>query len=159
MITRKNDAFVAKIVNTRLTKTFMAISVPDEKLPSSATLPIIHILKSVHLTIRIWFSWTTFLDLKQKFTFLKQAVDSFVFFSVDTNSTVIFTSLTNRMFVKRFWRGLERFIYVCKRFWRASQILFSLKRVQWFKSSMFTFPITIFKHERECMRAVDSCGE
>ena len=35
----------------------------------------------------------------------------------------------------------------------------ALKRVQWFKSSMFTFPITIFKHERECMRAVDSFGE
>ena len=37
-ITRKNDAFVAKIVNTRLTKNFMAIFAPDERLPSSATL-------------------------------------------------------------------------------------------------------------------------
>ena len=37
-ITRKNDAFVAKIVNTRLTKIFMAIFSPDERLPSSATL-------------------------------------------------------------------------------------------------------------------------
>ena len=36
---RKNDAFVAKIVNTRLTKIFMAIFAPDERLPSSATLP------------------------------------------------------------------------------------------------------------------------
>ena len=35
---RKNDAFVAKIVNTRLTKIFMAILAPDERLPSSATL-------------------------------------------------------------------------------------------------------------------------
>ena len=35
---RKNDAFVAKIVNTRLTKIFMAIFAPDERLPSSATL-------------------------------------------------------------------------------------------------------------------------
>ena len=34
----KKDAFVAKIVNTRLTKIFMAIFVPDERLPSSATL-------------------------------------------------------------------------------------------------------------------------
>ena len=34
----KKDAFVAKIVNTRLTKTFMAIYAPDERLPSSATL-------------------------------------------------------------------------------------------------------------------------
>ena len=35
---RKNDAFVAKIVNTRLTKIFKAIFAPDERLPSSATL-------------------------------------------------------------------------------------------------------------------------
>ena len=35
---RKNDAFVAKIVNTRMTKIFMAIFAPDERLPSSATL-------------------------------------------------------------------------------------------------------------------------
>ena len=34
----KKDAFVAKIVNTRLTKIFMAIFAPDERLPSSATL-------------------------------------------------------------------------------------------------------------------------
>ena len=37
-ITRKNDAFVAKNVNTRLTKIFMAIFAPDDSLPSSATL-------------------------------------------------------------------------------------------------------------------------
>ena len=36
--TRKNDAFVAKIVNTRLTKIFIAIFAPDERLPRSATL-------------------------------------------------------------------------------------------------------------------------
>ena len=36
--TRKNDAFVAKIVNTHLTKNFMANFAPDERLPSSATL-------------------------------------------------------------------------------------------------------------------------
>ena len=35
---RKNGAFVAKIVNTHLTKIFMAIFAPDERLPSSATL-------------------------------------------------------------------------------------------------------------------------
>ena len=35
---RKNDAFVAKIVNTRLTKGFMAIFAPAENLPSPATL-------------------------------------------------------------------------------------------------------------------------
>merc|ERR1711973_516244 len=35
----QNDAFVAKIVNTRLTNIFMAIFAPDERLPSSATLP------------------------------------------------------------------------------------------------------------------------
>ena len=39
MITRKKDAFDAKIVNTRLTKTLIAIFAPDERLPSSATLP------------------------------------------------------------------------------------------------------------------------
>ena len=38
MITRKNNAFVAKIVNTRLTKVFMAIFAPNKRLPSSATL-------------------------------------------------------------------------------------------------------------------------
>ena len=37
-ITRKKDAFVAKIVNTRLTKGFMAIFAPAESLPSPATL-------------------------------------------------------------------------------------------------------------------------
>ena len=35
---RKNDAFVAKIVNTRLTKGFMAIFASAESLPSPATL-------------------------------------------------------------------------------------------------------------------------
>ena len=43
MITRKNDAFDAKIVNTRLTKIFIAIFAPDERLPSSATLIRNHI--------------------------------------------------------------------------------------------------------------------
>ena len=37
-ITRKNDAFDAKIVNTRWTKILVAIFAPDERLPSSATL-------------------------------------------------------------------------------------------------------------------------
>ena len=35
---RKNDAFVAKIVNMGLTKILMTILAPDERLPSSATL-------------------------------------------------------------------------------------------------------------------------
>ena len=38
MIMRKNDAFVAKIINMRLAKIFMAIFAHDERLPSSATL-------------------------------------------------------------------------------------------------------------------------
>ena len=38
VITRKNNAFVAKIVTTRLTKIFMAIFAPNERLPTSATL-------------------------------------------------------------------------------------------------------------------------
>ena len=37
-ITRKNIAFDAKIVNTRLTKISIAIFAPDETLPRSATL-------------------------------------------------------------------------------------------------------------------------
>ena len=37
-ITRKNNAFVAKIVITRLTKSFMAMFAPAESLPSPATL-------------------------------------------------------------------------------------------------------------------------
>ena len=41
MIMHKNDAFVAKIVNTRLTKIIMAIFAPDKRLPSSATLAFI----------------------------------------------------------------------------------------------------------------------
>ena len=46
MITRKYDAFDAKIVNTLLTKIFIAIFAPDERLPSSATL-----LSSTTITI------------------------------------------------------------------------------------------------------------
>ena len=38
MITRKNDAFDGKFVNTRLTKIFIVIFAPDERLPSSDTL-------------------------------------------------------------------------------------------------------------------------
>ena len=40
-ISHKNDAFFAKIVNTRLTKIFMALFATDERLPSSATLPAV----------------------------------------------------------------------------------------------------------------------
>ena len=36
-ITRKNNAFVAKIVNTRLTEVFMVFSALAEMLPTSAT--------------------------------------------------------------------------------------------------------------------------
>ena len=38
LILQMSDEFVAKIVNTRLTKIFMAIFASDERLPSSATL-------------------------------------------------------------------------------------------------------------------------
>ena len=38
VIKRKNDAFVAKIVNTCIKKIFMAIFALDERLPTSATL-------------------------------------------------------------------------------------------------------------------------
>ena len=43
MITRKNDAFDAQIVNMRLTKIFIAIFAPDEKLASSATLATLQV--------------------------------------------------------------------------------------------------------------------
>ena len=36
--TRKNNAFVAKVVNTRLTKVFMVIFALAKMLPTSATL-------------------------------------------------------------------------------------------------------------------------
>ena len=36
----QKDAFDAKIVNTRLTKIFIAIFAPDEMLPSSGTLEL-----------------------------------------------------------------------------------------------------------------------
>ena len=38
-MTRKNDSFVAKIVNTHLTKIFMTIFAPDERLPKCQVLP------------------------------------------------------------------------------------------------------------------------
>ena len=38
LITCKNNAFVAKIANMRMTKTCMAIFALDEMLPTSATL-------------------------------------------------------------------------------------------------------------------------
>ena len=44
VITRKNDAFVAKIANTRLTKTFAGIFANAERLPTSATLEEIDFL-------------------------------------------------------------------------------------------------------------------
>ena len=51
-IMRKIDAFVAKIVNTRLVKIFMAIFAPDERLPSSATLALVFPSKT--LAASLW---------------------------------------------------------------------------------------------------------
>ena len=53
---RKNDAFDAKIVNTRLTKIFIAIFAPHERLPSSATLLNITIMSFVGEK-EILFNW------------------------------------------------------------------------------------------------------
>ena len=50
---RKNNAFVAKIVNTHLTKGFMAIFAPAESLPSPATLTITIIVIITILAITI----------------------------------------------------------------------------------------------------------
>ena len=63
-ITRKNDAFVAKIVNTCLTKIFMAIFVPDERLPSSATLCSLDYSFTLvnHLPSKPILQWSEFLD-------------------------------------------------------------------------------------------------
>ena len=41
-IMRNNDTFVAYIVNTRMTKVFMAIFALTERLPTSATLITSH---------------------------------------------------------------------------------------------------------------------
>ena len=54
MITRKNDAFDAKIVSTRLTKILIAIFAPDERLPSSATLVTHSLLGLVCSTKATW---------------------------------------------------------------------------------------------------------
>ena len=51
---RKNDAFVAKIVTTRLTKGFMAIFAPAESLPSPATLGGLITLKTIFPTISMF---------------------------------------------------------------------------------------------------------
>ena len=59
----QNDAFVAIIVNTRLTIIFMAIFAPDERLPSSATL--ITILTEMN-NITIFFSPIMLPDMKKR---------------------------------------------------------------------------------------------
>ena len=48
---RKNDAFVAKIVITRLTKGFMAIFAPAESLPSPATLDNVILFVDHHVSL------------------------------------------------------------------------------------------------------------
>ena len=45
-LSAKNKAFDAKIVNTRLTKIFMAIFAPHERLPSSATLHAANLIQA-----------------------------------------------------------------------------------------------------------------
>ena len=51
---RKNNVFVAKIVNMRLTKIFIAIFAPDERLPSFATLAImLSVMRTYVLPARI----------------------------------------------------------------------------------------------------------
>ena len=52
---RKNDAFVAKILNTRLTKGFMAIFAPTESLPSPATLDVPWLLTFNIESLETWF--------------------------------------------------------------------------------------------------------
>ena len=54
---RKNDAFVTKIVITRLTKAFMAMFAPAESLPSPATLFTPH--KS-----QFWYTTASFRPVK-----------------------------------------------------------------------------------------------
>ena len=49
----KNDAFDAKIVNTRLTKIFIAIFAPDERLPSFASLDRVFWLSYVRFKYKI----------------------------------------------------------------------------------------------------------
>ena len=67
MIMHKNDAFVAKIVNTRLTKIFIAIFAPDKRLPSSATLMV----SDIHGKIR-WIGCVYLLDSDIEFVLFMQ---------------------------------------------------------------------------------------
>ena len=80
---------------------------------------------SKYVTVSTTNTWDTKYVTVSNTWAIKDTVTSYL--TKYTLCTVIFTSLTNRVFVKRFWRGLERFIYVCKQFWKASQILFSIK--------------------------------
>ena len=57
----QNDAFVAKIANTHLTKIFMAIFAPYERLPSSATLITWNVF-SIKMTL-ICYGRASWLDL------------------------------------------------------------------------------------------------
>ena len=52
-IMHKNDAFVAKIVNTRLPKIFMAIFAPDEMLPSATLVIMIMMNKKISVVAAI----------------------------------------------------------------------------------------------------------
>ena len=57
----KIDAFITKIVNTCLTKKFMAIFALAERLPTSATLPhtVPESVKRVKVLHRFWISHFT----------------------------------------------------------------------------------------------------
>ena len=76
---RKKDAFVAKILNTRLTKGFMAMFAPAESLPSPATLIYSNVLaqgslhgywcsvaKLVNFFLPIFRIWTPY-DIKHMY--------------------------------------------------------------------------------------------
>ena len=54
---RKNDAFDTKIVNKRLTKIFIAIFAPDERLPSSATLVVVLKMATMMMMVVMMATW------------------------------------------------------------------------------------------------------
>ena len=69
---RKNDTCDAKIVNTRLTKIFIAFFAPDERLPSSATLLQTNKRKWIfYLKLVSWFCYISLPQKQMRIEFLQ----------------------------------------------------------------------------------------
>ena len=90
-ITRKKDAFFAKVANTRLTKIWMAIFALAERLPTSATLQRRSVLFSQSALVFVW----VFGDAKKSHAAIKLAEWGLQYF-VEHFGTELGT--TNRLF-------------------------------------------------------------